>query len=659
MPAAIDDLQREVGRLRNDLAELQRESRTNQGVLAGAIRKTRRALTEIEQRRAVARLSQPAGLVNWSPRAGDQANPDMNTSLIDRLRKGQPVADSLGNVAPFFGQTNLLDDPTFERCSGTMIAVGTGSTVIGRSGAAGGWFAFRSATACTATCGVEYERDDAFDNPFNTHALRMGLVISGAGTHTLTLDSDAWAAISIPVLPYLVTAIRASRLFVGTHTNITRKQLILELVDGLPAGAGTVRGSATIDLDDLVPYRGQTQMVAAGLFAGQSYVANNFHLRIRLEVVTTGAASVLYHVGEPQLVMTYSPDPGPFTPLLAGWQAPKLLADGRAATDVIIDSRLGTTDANPRYSVAANGDTKWGDGTATQDVRIKRGAARYLVIDNNGTAGALYVELIGSNATDTGWVLSRTGDTVAPWAITTGNGVNPSMNFGPGNGPRDIYITRQGSGYLKIDSGGAASQTALELQASAGQGVIIGMYAAGDTNYRTTINGFGSAGILFSSGAATADMRFYRGAAGNPVLDANGQAQATNFDVVATAGQRNHVGLYAGGDTVQRVWLEGSATVTGLHFGPGNANLDARFYRSGAKAVTIDDAAGGAATLNVVGIIDINGLQVIQQRVTGWGVPTGTAQRGTFATDTVTLINLARAVKAIKDDLTTHGLLGA
>lgn len=50
--------------------------------------------------------------------------------------------------------------------------------------------------------------------------------------------------------------------------------------------------------------------------------------------------------------------------------------------------------------------------------------------------------------------------------------------------------------------------------------------------------------------------------------------------------------------------------------------------------------------------------QVVSSRRTGWGVPTGTATRTTFETSTVTLSQLAERVKALIDDLTTHGLIG-
>jgi hypothetical protein len=50
---------------------------------------------------------------------------------------------------------------------------------------------------------------------------------------------------------------------------------------------------------------------------------------------------------------------------------------------------------------------------------------------------------------------------------------------------------------------------------------------------------------------------------------------------------------------------------------------------------------------------------VIGSRKTGWGAPTGTATRTTFATDSVTTAQLAERLKALIDDLSSHGLIGA
>lgn len=55
----------------------------------------------------------------------------------------------------------------------------------------------------------------------------------------------------------------------------------------------------------------------------------------------------------------------------------------------------------------------------------------------------------------------------------------------------------------------------------------------------------------------------------------------------------------------------------------------------------------------------VSGTKVLGGRRLGWAAPTGTATRTTFATGTVTLSQLAEHVKALIDDLTGHGLIGA
>jgi len=72
----------------------------------------------------------------------------------------------------------------------------------------------------------------------------------------------------------------------------------------------------------------------------------------------------------------------------------------------------------------------------------------------------------------------------------------------------------------------------------------------------------------------------------------------------------------------------------------------------------------GAASLSFRDIYsysysDADGLQVLGYRQTGWGSPTGTADRTAFDSATVTLEELAQRVTAIIDDLSTHGIIGA
>lgn len=65
-----------------------------------------------------------------------------------------------------------------------------------------------------------------------------------------------------------------------------------------------------------------------------------------------------------------------------------------------------------------------------------------------------------------------------------------------------------------------------------------------------------------------------------------------------------------------------------------------------------------AANFDATGAFKVDSTQVVSNRITGWGAPTGTADRSTFETSSVTLEELAQRVKALIDDLTTHGMIG-
>jgi hypothetical protein len=59
-------------------------------------------------------------------------------------------------------------------------------------------------------------------------------------------------------------------------------------------------------------------------------------------------------------------------------------------------------------------------------------------------------------------------------------------------------------------------------------------------------------------------------------------------------------------------------------------------------------------------VYQVNGVQVLSARDTGWTAMTGTPDKATsYATSTVTLAQLAGRVMAMQTALTTHGILGA
>lgn len=96
--------------------------------------------------------------------------------------------------------------------------------------------------------------------------------------------------------------------------------------------------------------------------------------------------------------------------------------------------------------------------------------------------------------------------------------------------------------------------------------------------------------------------------------------------------------------------MRATTTNTGLNV------LRAYVYSGGTPSIYIFDRLGN---FSAPASLQINGVQAITSRRTGWAAATGTATRTTFATGTVTLSQLAERVKALIDDLSTHGLIGA
>lgn len=198
------------------------------------------------------------------------------------------------------------------------------------------------------------------------------------------------------------------------------------------------------------------------------------------------------------------------------------------------------------------------------------------------------------------------------------------------------------------------------LTAAGAGDLVASLMSSGDATNRVALGLFApSPGLVLGSGAVGGqDVRLLRTAAGTLRQDAAGSSVTTALLLEATSGQASQLSLAVAGDTVSRTVLRGDATITGILFGAGNAALDVQLSRTAANVLAL--ATGDS--FNLVGgggAYQYAGTQVVGSRKTGWANPTGTATRTTFATSSVTLPLLAERVKALIDDLMTHGLLGA
>lgn len=112
-----------------------------------------------------------------------------------------------------------------------------------------------------------------------------------------------------------------------------------------------------------------------------------------------------------------------------------------------------------------------------------------------------------------------------------------------------------------------------------------------------------------------------------------------------------------GATTAKGISLDVDTTDALLLFNDVRA-VDTAIADSGARTIVINrDTGSGTLTFTIAGII-INGSQILSSRKTGWTAATGNATRTSYATSTVTVEQLAERLKALLDDLISHGLIG-
>jgi hypothetical protein len=571
------DVGKEIAELRRKVDDLEQTSRANFGQVAVAIRRTRRQVVENELQRSIHRLAPPVGVIDWEPRGGQPNAPAIADSLLDRLRRGETVADTMGNVAPSFGQTNVLPDPTFEAAP-TLHTLGGAYPL----GVFDNWYVERttnSGTTPTDAVTLAYLRTDG-DNPYNSGVVQLEAVFGASGNMTYLVRPERGSGVglvgldSLP-LPFLVAACRVGEF--GAASTLTNVTVTVTLQIYNEDTSSVVAESVPVLLSDLISLKpAHTQLVVAIQGTAATFQADTWRWRLKVDMVATGSGgTVRVKIGEPQLHYAYSPDAAPFSPQIARFVPAYVFGDS-----AVLDPFIQTD----QFTIDVNGTLHWNAVGGINDTNLYRSAADTLKTDDAFEANTLAL----AAPSDVGL-----GTSADPLRIGAASGANIGMDA------NEIMARNNGataSLALNADGGRVTVGQNISATTSAADGLLFGgdvTLFRGGTNILATEDNLrlDSGRIRFASTISPAQLT-----ANQNDWNPTNLATANVIRIQTDATPRTITGIVAGADG-DELFLHNRNSATAITLSHDATSTAAnRFYCPGA----VDYSLVGKATVRLI-----------------------------------------------------------
>lgn len=315
--------------------------------------------------------------------------------------------------------------------------------------------------------------------------------------------------------------------------------------------------------------------------------------------------------------------------------------------------------------------TQWASGGANiQDSTLVKSGAGVLTLLASGTATLTIdstTRFDGAGAT-TGQVLTYNGTAYAPATLAAAD-----VSAAPSDAK---YIVQTANSGLSAEQALGALATGL-LKNTTTTGVLSIATASDLPNHASRHENGGADELALDGGQiTTGTVAAARLGSGTSIttkyLRGDNTWQTLTFASV-TSGAAKNVAYFDGSNSL--------TSTTDFQYDDSNSTLTVRSQIIAAGSIAgfyLDDRDGsgqwvtyvnsnvmqfnnGSANLMTLGsgALSLSGTQVLTTRRTGWAAASGTATRSTFATSTVTLQVLAEHVKALIDDLSTHGIIGS
>lgn len=168
-------------------------------------------------------------------------------------------------------------------------------------------------------------------------------------------------------------------------------------------------------------------------------------------------------------------------------------------------------------------------------------------------------------------------------------------------------------------------------------------------NVTTAWYGFSCRGVVNTGDTVSSLYSFY---ADVPTVNGSVDKYYSFYAVWAPPNVVNAYGLF-----IEDMWA------SNLRYGIYQVGSNDDNYFAGKVGIADDTPSyeldvNGDINVRTGNVYRFAGTQVANSRKTGWAAATGTADRATFNTGTVTLSELAERVKSLIDDFMSHGLIG-
>lgn len=291
--------------------------------------------------------------------------------------------------------------------------------------------------------------------------------------------------------------------------------------------------------------------------------------------------------------------------------------------------------------------------TATRNILIGTGAGGLLTTaTSNVGLGYLALQAVTTGGKNTALGYNSLN------SVTTGI-ENIGVGYLAGNALTtsnyNIAIGSDTLGDLDAGTDGSIAIGWSALKANRGaENTVVGFQA-----FQNTLGGAGSGtgaqnaalgwGVGLQATSGSANTAIGNRAAANLTTGSNNVFLGQNAGGVLTTGSQNvFIGATADTATV--------SVANAIAIGYGVVNSTSNTVVIGNASVTNNSFTGD---VSLTGVLKIDTVQVVSNRVTGWTAPTGTALRTGFDTSTGTLTDALQTIKALVDDLVTHGLVGA